>query len=507
METQKQIADLLTTMNNTLQTLQEMQKDTNSRMEEMQKENGSLTKTLIELISKPTAESSTTKDISPEAVAEKKTSVAGTSPAASESESKPLFLIDKGKSAVKYERGTVKGAKYIPDTLGTDGDDEDEDIGDDAKSVKIESGEFVGYWPPGLNKPPGSMHKPKPTRPKIEAHYDDISWNIFKQKWKQYKSITGIHERKEVCLELMEACSEQVERLLYQVFGAIDVDDKRITEKVMLKYIKKVAVDSLHPQVHRWTYNQLNQMDGEPVMKYVARLKSQATLCKFNVKCGCGENVSYSDDMIAQKLTTSLINQEHQAKILTESEQLPELGQKVNRLVSLETTDDAMLKIRNVAKMGAARQSGYKKEMKERERRGSSPSHRRGRQRDRQDTSQRQREKHDDSYQKPLRKRCRGCGRFSHSNGRSRRSECPAIDQSCNSCGKIGHFAKVCDKRQSSAAFVRCDDDTSCSEPSMTEDEYTSEGELSQTENVTIGKQLAVKSSDFRYRVSNRFHR
>ena len=271
METQKQIADLLTTMNSTLQTLQEMQKDTNSRMEEMQKENSSLTKTLIELMSKPTAGSSTT-DISPDAVAEKKSSAAGTTPA-SESESKPLFLIDNGKSAMKYERGTVKGAKYIPDTLGTDGDDEDEDIGDDAKSVKIESGEFVGYWPPGLNKPPGSMHKPKPTRPKIEAHYDDISWNIFKQKWKQYKSITGIHERKEVCLELMEACSEQVERLLYQVFGAIDVDDKRITEKVMMKYIKKVAVDSLHPQVHRWTYNQLNQMDGEPVMKYVARLK------------------------------------------------------------------------------------------------------------------------------------------------------------------------------------------------------------------------------------------
>ena len=497
METQKQIADLLTTMNSTLQTLQEMQKDTNSRMEEMAKENSNLTKTLIELISKPTAGSSTT-DISPDAVAEKKSSAADTTPA-SESESKPLFLIDNGKSGAKYKRGTVKGAKYIPDTLGTDGDDE--------KSVKIENGEFMGYWSPGLNKPPGSMHKPKPTRPKIEAHYDDISWNIFKQKWKQYKSITGIRERKEVCLELMEACSEQVERLLYQVFGAIDVDDTRITEKVMLTYIKKVAVDSLHPQVHRWTYNQLNQMDGEPVMKYVARLKSQATLCKFNVKCGCGENVSYSDDMIAQKLTTSLINQEHQAKILTESEQLPELGQKVNRLVSLETTDDAMLKIRNVAKMSAARQSGYKKEMKERERRGPSPSHRRGRQRDRQDTSQKQRERYDDNYQKPLRKRCRGCGRFNHSNGRSRRSECPAIDQTCNSCGKMGHFAKVCDRRQSSAAFVRCDDDTSCSEPSMTEDGYTSEGELSQTENTTIGKQLAVKSSDFRYRVSNRFRR
>ena len=212
MESQKQIADLLTTMNSTLQTLQEMQKDTNNRMEVMQKENNSLTKTLIELISKPTAESSSTKDISPDAVAEKKSSAADTTPA-SESESKPLFLIDNGKSGVKYKRGTVKGAKYIPDTLGTDGDDEDEDIGADEKSVKIENGEFMGYWPPGLNKPPGSMHKPKPTRPKIEAHYDDISWNIFKQKWKQYKSITGIRERKEVCLELMEACSEQVERL------------------------------------------------------------------------------------------------------------------------------------------------------------------------------------------------------------------------------------------------------------------------------------------------------
>ena len=116
METQKQIADLLTTMNSTLQTLQEMQKDTNSRMEEMQKENGSLTKTLLELISKPTAESSTTKDTSPDTVAEKKTSVVGTSPA-SESETKPLFLIDNGKSrgsSTKYKRGTVKGAKYTP---------------------------------------------------------------------------------------------------------------------------------------------------------------------------------------------------------------------------------------------------------------------------------------------------------------------------------------------------------------------------------------------------------
>ena len=70
METQKQIADLLTAMNSTLQTLQEMQKETNSRMEEMQKENSNLTKTLIELISKPTAGSSTT-DISPDAVAER----------------------------------------------------------------------------------------------------------------------------------------------------------------------------------------------------------------------------------------------------------------------------------------------------------------------------------------------------------------------------------------------------------------------------------------------------
>ena len=106
MKTQKQIADLLTTMNSTLQMLQEMQKDTNSRMEEMQKENSSLTKTMIELMSKSTAGSSTT-DISPDAVAEKKSSAAGTT-LATESESKPLFLIDNGKSAVKYERGTVK---------------------------------------------------------------------------------------------------------------------------------------------------------------------------------------------------------------------------------------------------------------------------------------------------------------------------------------------------------------------------------------------------------------
>ena len=63
---------------------------------------------------------------------------------------------------------------------------------------------------------------------------------------------------KEQCLELMESCSNEVSRLLYQYVGLIDVQSESMTEAKMLSYIKSVAVNTIHPQVHRWGYTQLS---------------------------------------------------------------------------------------------------------------------------------------------------------------------------------------------------------------------------------------------------------
>ena len=337
----------------------------------------------------------------------------------------------------------------------------------------------------GERKPKFSMAKPKPIRPKLETELDDIGWRIFLDKWAHYKSIADILDEKEKCMELRECCSSEVTRLLYQYYGSIDVDT--LNEGQMLANIKSVAVNTTHPHVHRWHYTQLNQMDGEPVTKYVARLRSQAGLCDYVVDCRCGTHVSYADEMIAQKLITGLVNPDHQSRILSESNDCKTLDEKITRLISLETTDDAMLKVRSTTRVNAARSSQYKRDQKS-SGRSPSPMQKRGRSRER-------------NFQSDSKKRrCRGCGRYNHSGKPLKRQECPAYNEECRGCGEKGHFEKVCEKRSSRASYAKRVDDTSCSDYSDLSDTEmsASENEQIDVDGKTIGVHYAAKSVDFR---------
>ena len=124
----------------------------------------------------------------------------------------------------------------------------------------------------------GRTHKthgrPKPNRPVITEEVDDLEWIIFKDSWNRYKTMTQLEETKEVCLELREACSAEVNRLLYDYVGADELNKPALKEETLMAYIKKVAVKSIHPEVYRWNYGKMSQSSGEPVTKYVARLKS-----------------------------------------------------------------------------------------------------------------------------------------------------------------------------------------------------------------------------------------
>ena len=68
-------------------------------------------------------------------------------------------------------------------------------------------------------------------------------------------------------------------------------------------------------------FHMMSQDEGEPITRFVARLKSQAFLCQFNVQCSCnpGTTVSYADQMVAQRLVAGLQNVDHQRKILAEA--------------------------------------------------------------------------------------------------------------------------------------------------------------------------------------------
>ena len=262
--------------------------------------------------------------------------------------------------------------------------------------------------------------------------------------------MSRLEEHRDICLNLRESCSPEINRLLFQFVGKIDLDNEALTEERLLEYIKSVAVRSIHTEVHRWHFSQIIQQDCEPVAKFVGRLKAQAALCDFKVTCECNKSVSYSEEMVSQRLTSGVVNPEHQAKVLGEACELDTLKKKVDKLISLETTEDATNKIRMPlsSRANPAKASQYKQDQKQ-TLVGLNDT------RPRVYDNNRIRGRSKKRNQNPTR-RCRGCGRYKHAEGKSlERKDCPANGQKCHTCGKDNHFAKVCEKRNTRASFAR----------------------------------------------------
>ena len=319
---------------------------------------------------------------------------------------------------------------------------------------------------PYLRSPP--VRRMKPKRPTVKDQLDGIGWDIFLDAWTRYKKIADLNDEEEICMELREACSEDVNQLIYQFVGATELNRVDLTEDDLLNHIKTVAVKSIHPEVHRWNFNQLRQDEGEGITRYVGRLKSKAALCDFTVKCACNRDIIYSEQMVSQGLLAGLVNSDHQSRVLSEVRDLPDLKSKVEWLVSLETTDDATTQIQTPlgqTKSEASKTSEYRKLQRGRSPTRSHPS------------PQRQRRFKRKRFVSPRpgdlnrHRECRGCGRASHGNEKTMaRRDCPAMGKKCDNCGMENHFTKVCEQR-SRSSLMRADDDTPYED---TEDEHSS---------------------------------
>ena len=54
----------------------------------------------------------------------------------------------------------------------------------------------------------------KPTRPKIEGGMDEIDWKILLDDWGRYKRRSELLDEEQICLELRDSCSNDVNPLL-----------------------------------------------------------------------------------------------------------------------------------------------------------------------------------------------------------------------------------------------------------------------------------------------------
>ena len=55
-----------------------------------------------------------------------------------------------------------------------------------------------------------------PDRPNV----DDREWKLFKDSWRRYKTMTNLTTTEEIRLELRAACSNEVNKLLFEFIGA-----------------------------------------------------------------------------------------------------------------------------------------------------------------------------------------------------------------------------------------------------------------------------------------------
>jgi len=331
----------------------------------------------------------------------------------------------------------------------------------------------------------------KPTRPKIEGGMDEIDWKILLDDWGRYKRRSELLDEEQICLELRDSCSNDVNKLLYQFIGGDDLNANDMTEIKLLEYIRNVAVKVDHKEVHRLNFSRLKQTEGEIASQFVGRLKVKASLCDFSVDCGCGRAVSYASDMVSQQLVSGLANPEHQAKVIAQAKTLTTLEKKVEQVMSLEAADDAADKIRQPSKVAPMRSSLYRKK-KMHKLTGKEPEQQRG--------QAAKRSFRDRSNFRQRSPRCRGCGQTNHGPDKKMlRSDCPAFGKKCNSCGKEDHFASVCEQRKLRVYFVRNEDDTTPGDTSDEEHEYDDEEFTDQEADVVEDSvHLSARVKDFR---------
>ena len=280
-----------------------------------------------------------------------------------------------------------------------------------------------------------------PDCPIVNANIDEREWELFKDSWQRYKTMTGLINADSIRMELRAACSPDVNKLLFEFIGSTTLDTT--TEQDLLEHIRSTAVKTTHKEVHRINFSKLMQAEGEAITQFVARLKSQASLCQFNITCPSHNPpvlISYADDMVTQQLMAGLRNPDHQSRVLAESTTLTTLNQKIERLQCLEATEDStsLMRTTPATTSTASVEAMFQKSQYQRRKKTFN-----------------QRQPKPTPPKFPSRNKCRGCGNSTHPEGKSMsRRDCPAYNKVCGSCGIIVHFRAVCEKSRSNAVEI-----------------------------------------------------
>lgn len=256
-------------------------------------------------------------------------------------------------------------------------------------------------------------------RPTISASGTSAEWAYFLHRWADYKTachLTG----GDITFQLLECCDEGLRRDLTRAFGSLGLE----SEETVLKNIQSLAVRQENIMVARVHLQTMRQDRDEQVRAYAARLKGQASVCRYVTKCtapSCGLEVNYGDLIIHDTLIRGVYDEEIRLDILGQ----PKLAEQTleDTIALIEAKESGkrsagrLLINGNEPASSVAATSSYRRQERTRIRSTGASNN-----------------------------RCGYCGQDHPiaSSRKERAKTCPAHNHVCGHCGLLHHFEAVC---------------------------------------------------------------
>ena len=264
----------------------------------------------------------------------------------------------------------------------------------------------------------------KVKRPTVSSAGTSEEWTYFLSRWKDYVDATKIKD-KELIIQLLECCDETLRRDLTRAHSGTLTNE---TEHNVLAAIRQLAVREENTMVARVTLNNMTQDREETVRAFGARLRGQAGVCKFVLKCSnCNEDMNYTDAILRDVLTRGLYDSEIQLDLLGDQ----------NQNMTLE----------EVFQFVEAKEAGKRSASKLMDTQGAdsaSSSYRRNKNVNRSKSAKSKAE---------AREVCSYCGKTGHgvrAPPHVRQKECMAYGQTCSKCSLRNHQPSMCRSSKSS---------------------------------------------------------
>ena len=256
--------------------------------------------------------------------------------------------------------------------------------------------------------PKSRRHIPLPPNIKLRGNLKS-NWNIFKQLWTSYETLTGLKKEDSVFRVATFVTCIGTEALEVHNGLPFNSEAERNDIDKILGLWEEYCVGRTNVIFERYQCNQCNQGPEEPFDSYVVKLRKLAASCEY------GE---MTDDMLRDRIVGGIVDNQIRKTLLQESKltlamcisvvQSAEATAAHAKSMSHSTTTTSVNTLDVNAVKNKASKSTYKTERAVRSKRMTAD--------------------------------CKFCGK-AHP---LVKSECPALGKTCTSCGKPNHFAIKC---------------------------------------------------------------